>query len=146
TPMTGSIYMGNNDLWDVDAMWGTHIDLGANTAGASGIAFSKDDAFSPSGGKAYIRRRTGGHIGVRSSNVDNGGYFALFNTEALTGQKTYNFPDKSGTFALTDDLDFTSLPGFGLSWNSTTNKIDWGTELASGIHGVIVPDGEALYM
>src|SRR5690606_26450689 len=40
---------------------------------------------------------------------------------------------------------FTSLPGFGLSWNSDTEKIDWGELIDLGgypAHVVNIPEGE----
>lgn len=48
--------------------------------------------------------RKGNHIAIVSHNVYR---YALLNTVPLTADRTFTFPDKTGTFALTSDIHFT---------------------------------------
>lgn len=72
----------------------------------SSLVFNADRVGAVEPNTIAMFTRSGGHPAVRSSSVvgswDN---FAQLNTRGLLGKQTFSFPNKSGTFALIDDLN-----------------------------------------
>lgn len=93
---------------------------------------------------------TGGHFQMTKSlaSLSNGtGKIELTATQSTVGGRPINYDqDRRSAFtdlSLVDKGYVDNIGGFGLSYNATTNKIDWG--ITEGpVHGISIPSNEIL--
>jgi len=140
--------------WNTAFGWGNHADAGYLKSGDNIITSSIDNPNSDLtvGSSAWgstalfsdgqITFSTG--IQAPAITLLFGGHTADLLITSLTSAQQYNFPDASGTVALTSDIHAQAYPGAGIAvstgstWGSsiTDNSANWNTAFGWGNHAL----------